>query len=149
MYKSYVSKYIRDENHKYYKIITQTKLKRVRKEIRKTRKYLAVTQREARDLVTFYKLNCGHYNCSFDSYFQFCSDKILRSFSSNKLRLNLVKTQLFKVTFLNRIPYFWNNLPDNLRTEDLSLSYFKKHCRHFYKSKVRGFDPDRPNVTWV
>ena len=41
--KSYVSRYIRSENHKYYKIITQTKLKRVRKEIRKTRKYLAVT----------------------------------------------------------------------------------------------------------
>ena len=44
-----------------------------------------VYQREVRDLVIFYKLKCGHYNCSFDSYFQFCSDKGLGSFSSNKL----------------------------------------------------------------
>ena len=72
-----------------------------------------VYQREVRDLVIFYKLKCGHYNCSFDSYFQFCSDKRLGSFSSNNLRLNLVKTELFKGTFLDRIPYLWNNLPDN------------------------------------
>ena len=37
----------------------------------------------------------------------------------------------------------------NLRTEDLSLSCFKKHCRDFYKNKIRGFDPDRPHVVWV
>ena len=36
--KSYVGKYIRGKNHKYYKIITQKKLQRVRKEIRKTRR---------------------------------------------------------------------------------------------------------------
>ena len=89
-----------------------------------------VYQREVRDLVTFYKLKCGHYNWLFDSYFQFCFDKRLGSFSNHKLRLNLVKTELFKETFLNRIPYLWNNLPDNLRTEDLSLSCFKKHCRN-------------------
>ena len=109
-----------------------------------------VYRREVKDLVPFYKLNCGHYNCSFDSYFQFCSDRWLRSFSSNKLRLNLVKTELFKGTFLNRIPYLWNNLPYNLRTEDLSLSAcFKKRCRDFYKTKIRGFDPDRSHVTWA
>ena len=88
-------------------------------------------QRECRDLVIFYKVKYGHYNCSFDSYFQFCSDKRLGSFSSNKLRLNLVKSELFKPTFLNIIPCLWKNLPDNLRTEDLSLSCFKKGCRNF------------------
>ena len=67
------------------------------------------------------------------AYIKFCSDKRLRSFSSNKLRLTLVKTELFKGTFLNRIPYLWNNLPDNLRTEDLSLSGFNKHCRDFMR----------------
>ena len=35
--------------------------------------------------VTFYILKCGQVNCLFNSYFQFCSDKRLRSFSSNKL----------------------------------------------------------------
>ena len=90
-----------------------------------------IYQKEVRDLVIFYKLKCGHYNCSFDSYFQFCSDKRLGSSSSNKLRLNLVKTELFKGTFLNRIPYLWNSLPDKLRAEELSLSCFKKHCRNF------------------
>ena len=97
-----------------------------------------VYRREVRDLVTFYKLKYGHYNCSFDFNFQFCSDKRLRSFSNNKLRLNLVKTKLFKGTFFNRIPYLWNKLPDNLKTEDLSLSCFKKHCRDFYKNRIRG-----------
>ena len=44
---------------------------------------------------------------------------------SDKLKLHLVKT--VNGTFLNkRIPYLWNNLPKNLRTEDLSLSSFKK-----------------------
>ena len=42
-----------------------------------------VYRREVRDLVAFYKLKCGHYNCSFDSYFKFCSDKRLMLFSSN------------------------------------------------------------------
>ena len=26
---------------------------------------------------------------------------------------------------------------------------FKKHCRDFYKNKIRGFDPDHPCVTWA
>jgi len=30
-----------------------------------------------------------------------------------------------------RIPYLWNNLPENLRTEDLSLSWFKKALQRF------------------
>ena len=38
---------------------------------------LLVYQRELRDLVTFYRLKCGHYNCSLDFHFQFCSDMIL------------------------------------------------------------------------
>ena len=35
--------------------------------------------------VTFYILKCGQVNCLFNSYFQFCSDKRLGSFSSSKL----------------------------------------------------------------
>ena len=61
---------------------------------------LLVYRREVRDLVTFYKLKYGHYNLLLVwLQFQFCSGKRLRSFSSNKLRLNLVKTKLFKGTF--------------------------------------------------
>ena len=49
---------------------------------------------------------------------------------SEKLKLNLIKT--VNGTFLNkRIPYFWNNLPKNLKTEDLSLSCFKKALQRF------------------
>ena len=36
-----------------------------------------VYQREVRDLVTFYRVKCGHYDCSLDFHFQFCSDMIL------------------------------------------------------------------------
>ena len=59
----------------------------------------------------------------FDSYFlQFCSDNRLRSFSSNKLRLNVSKNltlQLRELFLKNRIPDLWKNLPNSLRTEDL------------------------------
>ena len=41
-----------------------------------------VYQREVKDITTFYKLNCGYYNYSVERYFDFCSDKRLRSYSS-------------------------------------------------------------------
>lgn len=106
-----------------------------------------VYRREVKDLITFYKLKSGYYNYSFDEYFEFCSDTRLRSYSSNKLKINSVKTQLFKGTFFNRLPYLWNNLPDQLRTSNFSLSSFKKHCIEHYKTI--HFDPDRPYVTWA
>ena len=79
--------------------------------------------------------------------FEFCSDKRLRSYSSNKLKINKVRTELFKGTFFNRLPYLWNNLPDKLRTSNLSLSLFKKQCNEFYKKK--SVDPDHPHATWM
>ena len=108
-----------------------------------------VYRREVKDLSTFYKLKYGHCNSSFDSYFQFCSDERLRSHSSNKLKINRVKMELFKGTFFNRIPYLWNNnLPDELRTANSSVSSFKRLCTiFFYKDKV--FDPERPYTTWA
>ena len=106
-----------------------------------------VYRREVKDLSTFYKLKYGHFNSSFDSYFQFCSDERLRSHSSNKLKINRVRTELFKGTFFNRIPYLWNNLPDELKTANSSVSSFKRLCTIFYKDKV--FDPERPYTTWA
>ena len=106
-----------------------------------------VYQREVKDITTFYKLKCGYYNYSAERYFEFCSDKRLRSYSSNKLKINKVRTELFKGTFFNRLPYLWNNLPDKLRTSNLSLSLFKKQCNEFYKKK--SFDPDHPHATWM
>ena len=106
-----------------------------------------VYRREVKDLSTFYKLKSGNFNCSFNSYFQFCSDERLRSHASNKLKINRVKTEHFKGTFFNRIPYLWNNLPDALRTTNCSVFSFKRLCTIFYKDRV--FDPDHPNVTWA
>lgn len=104
-----------------------------------------VYRREVKDLTTFYKIKCGHYNCTVDSYFEFCSDKRLRFYSSSKLELNRVRTELFKGTFFNRITYLRNNLLEKLRTGNLSLFCFTKCCKELYKH----FDPDRPHVTWV
>ena len=75
-----------------------------------------VYQREVKDITTFYKLKCGYYNYSVERYFEFCSDKRLRSFSSNKLKINKVRTELFKGTFFNSLPYLWSKVPDKLRT---------------------------------
>ena len=47
----------------------------------------------------------------------------------------------------NRIPYLWNNLPDNIRISNLGISSFKKQCEDYYKNI--GFDPDNPRATWV
>ena len=96
---------------------------------------------------TFYKLKCGSYNVPVDNYFEFCADKRLRSYSSNKLELNVYRTDLFKATFFNRIPYLWNNLPDNIRISHLGISSFKKQREDYYKDI--GFDPDNPRATWV
>ena len=85
-----------------------------------------VYRREVKDITTFYKLKSGYYNYSVGRYFNFCSDKRLRSYSSNKLKINNVRTELFKGTFFNILPYLWKNLPDKLRTSNLSLSLFKK-----------------------
>ena len=106
-----------------------------------------VYRREVKDLTTFYKLKCGYYNVPVDNYFEFCADKRLRSYSSNKLKLNVYRTELFKATFFNRIPYLWNNLPDNIRISNLGISSFKKQCEDYYKNV--GFDPDYPRATWV
>ena len=51
-----------------------------------------VYQREVKGITTFYKLKCGYYNYSVERYFDFCSDKRLRSYSSNKLKINQVRT---------------------------------------------------------
>ena len=107
-----------------------------------------VYRREVKDITTFYKLKCGLYNYSVERYFDFCSDKRLRSYSNNtESKINQVRTGLFKGTFVNRLPYLWNNLPDKLRTSNLSLSLFTKQCNEFYKTK--SFDPDPPHVTWM
>ena len=60
---------------------------------------------------------------------------------------NRVRKELFKETFFNRIPYLWNNLPDELRTANFSVSSFKKLRTTFYKD--RAFDPERPHTTWA
>ena len=40
--------------------------------------------------------------------------------------------------------YLWNNLHENLRTEDLSLSFVKKRCRDFYKKySLQASSPER------
>ena len=104
-----------------------------------------VYQREVKDITTFYKVKCGYYNYSVERYFEFCSDKRLRSYSSNKLKINKVRTELFKGTFFNRLPYLWNNLPDKLRTSNLSLSLFKKQCNDFYKTRMSLGCSDRCN----
>ena len=104
-------------------------------------------QREVKDIITFYELKCGYNNYSVERYFDFCSDKRLRSNSSDKLKINKVRTELFKGTFFNKLPYLWNNLPDKLRTSNLSLSLFKKQFNEFYKKK--SVDPDHPHVTWM
>ena len=89
----------------------------------------------------------GFIRCSLSSRSDQTKDKRLRSYSSNKLKINKVRTELFKGTFFNRLPYLWYNLPDKLRTSNLSLSLFKKQCNEFYKKK--SFNPDHLHATWM
>ena len=90
----------------------------------------------------------GLYNCDFESYISFCSDKRLRSFSEGKLKLEQCRTELYKQTFYNRIPHLWNNLPKFLRLTDLNPSSFTIYCNEFYMSKTKDFNPNKPSVTW-
>ena len=68
----------------------------------------------------------------------------LRFFSRNTLRQPNCLREHFK---WNSLFHPWNNSPKKVRTEDLSLSCFKKCCREFYKNKIRDFDPDYPHAT--
>ena len=106
-----------------------------------------VHRREVKDLSTFYKMKCGYYDCDIETYVQFCSDTRLRSFSQGKLKLSKCRTELFKGTYFNRIPYLWNNLPQDLRTSTVNPGLFTKKCKEHYKTKV--YDPDRPHVSWT
>ena len=108
-----------------------------------------VYRREVKDLTTFYKMKCGLYKCSFESFICFCSDKRLRSFSEGKLKLGQCRTELYKQTFYNRIPHLWNNLPRFLRLSKYSPRTFTKHCNEFYQSKIKDFNPNKPSITWV
>ena len=81
-------------------------------------------------------MKCGYYNYSVGRYFEFCSDKRLRSYSSNKLKINKVRTELFKGTFFNRLPYLWNNLPEKLRTSNLSPSLLKNNVMSSTKRRA-------------
>ena len=108
---------------------------------------IIIYRREVKDLSTFYKMKNRHFNSSWNSCFQFCFDERLRSHSSSELKINRVRTERFKGTFFNRILYLWNNLPDELRTANSSLSSFKRLCTIFYKDKV--FDPECPYTTWA
>ena len=59
-----------------------------------------VYRREVKDITTFYKLKCGLYNYSVERYFDFCSDKRLRSYSSNKLKSTKSEPNYLKALFL-------------------------------------------------
>ena len=69
-----------------------------------------------------------------------------RNYRENSVGSNRVRRDLFKETFFNRIPYLWNNLQDELRTANFSVSSFKKLCTTFYNDKA--FNPERPHTTW-
>lgn len=105
-----------------------------------------VYRREIKDLTTFHKMIIGQYDCNFQSYIEFCSDKRLRSFAQGKLKTARCKSELFKGSFFNRIVYLWNNLPENLRTTSHSPSSFKLLCENHYK--LLNFNPERLNVSW-
>ena len=79
-------------------------------------------------LETFYKLKCGYYNYSVKRYFEFCSDKRLRSYSSNKLKINKVRTELFKGTF--SIDYHIYGTTCLINSGPLILAY------HYLKNNV-------------
>ena len=55
-----------------------------------------VYQREVKDITTFYKLKCGYYNYSVERYFEFCSDKRLRSYSSNQSQNRIIQRHFFQ-----------------------------------------------------
>ena len=54
-----------------------------------------VYQREVKD-ITFFKLKCGYYNYSVERYFEFCSDKRLRSYSSNQSQNRIIQRHFFQ-----------------------------------------------------
>ena len=78
-----------------------------------------------------------------------------------ELKFSLIEFLIYGVTyclttlelkfFWSRIPYLWNDvLPYYLKTdhEDLSLKTLACNSKNIAEL-IRGFDPDRPHVTWA
>ena len=63
-----------------------------------------VYRREIKDLSTSYKMKCVLYNCDFESYISFCSDKRLRSFSgmADTSSTDISSTDISSRTFRRR-----------------------------------------------
>ena len=108
-----------------------------------------VYRREVKDLITFYNMKRGLYNCDFESfYISSYSDKRLRSFSEGKLKLGQCRTELYKQTFYNKIRYMCNNLTKFLRLIDFNPSSFTKNCNEIYMSEIKYFNANKPSVSW-
>ena len=107
---------------------------------------LMISRQERYFFVLFCFVFVEWYHKPDDRTFEFYSYPP-RNHRENSVGSNRVRKELFKETFFNRIPYLWNNLPDELRTANFSVSSFKKLCITFYKDKA--FDPERPHTTWA
>ena len=63
------------------------------------------------------------------------------------MEINRAGTELLEGTFLNWILYLWNNLPDELRTANVSVFSFESLYTTFYRDKA--FDPEHTHTTWA
>ena len=93
------------------------------------------------DFLYFFKLKTGESNL-FSKYFSFCTGRSRRGTSRQFLNINSAKTSLFRNSFFIRMPYMWNALPCEIKSES-NVATFKKKLKSFFFNRLQKvFDPD-------
>ena len=104
---------------------------------------------EVKDLSTFYKMKNRHFNSSWNSCFQFCSDERLRSHTSNKLKITRVRTELCKGTlFLTGFRIYGTICPMNWGLPTLVFLLLRDYVLFFIKMSFSTLSaPIPPGLT--
>ena len=100
-----------------------------------------------RDLLYVFKCIKGYYDVAWHNNIEIISNSSLKSSNAGRvLRMNIVRTECFKISFFNRNVPMWNALPRQLRDAD-SIYSFKRELVMHYDNLITYFDTD--NVcTW-
>ena len=94
------------------------------------------------DLLYVFKFIKGYYDVASHNNIEVISNSFLRSGNAGRvLRIKIVSTECFKISFFNRINPMWNALPRQLRDADSIYSFKRKLVMH-YDNLLTDFDTD-------
>ena len=68
----------------------------------------------------------GLNGLDFNDYFEYCTSKYTRANHPYKIQTKLAKVNSFRYSFFGKIVKDWNNLPNHLFTDEISVNRIPK-----------------------